>query len=454
MKHLISILLSFLLVVGAFGQSTLSVNQSTGAILGPVSAATFKSANGISTFDGYFHSLKGDSGSVAAGNLVWQTSTSTDSSRINLAAPIVILGDGGATLIHNGDKIQILDSDGIHLITAGGDTITLNDTVGNLVSLSSGTGIALTSSQLGSEIVLHGNNGVHLQDSDGIDQLVADVSGVNISSLTADGFVIVQSGLLSSTADLTAFGAVFPTSITATSHQFLTSFTSGTGNFTKAQPSFSDISSTAGVAQGGTNISSYAIGDIIYASGSTTLSKLADVAVGSVLISGGVGVAPSWSSSLLLSGTLSVTGAVTQTAKTTTYNNIVTAGNGLVAVVKSTRVTAQSAANNSICTYTAPASDGSYEVSMNMNLTAVTAVSATLNCDYTDEANTARTMIFPVQSLAGNFVTGGLITTTGPYETPVMHIRCKASTAIKLYTSSGTYTGVTYTAEGIIKQMQ
>lgn len=148
------------------------------------------------------------------------------------------------------------------------------------------------------------------------------------------------------------------------------------------------------------------------------------------------------------------TGTITQTDKTTTYNNIATAGNGLVAIVKATRVTAQSAANSSICTYTAPASDGSYEVSMNLNASAVTAMSASLNCDYTDEGNTARTMIFPVQSLAGNFVTGGLITATGPYETPVMHIRVKASTAITLYTSTGTYTGVTYTAEGIIKQTQ
>lgn len=49
-----------------------------------------------------------------------------------------------------------------------------------------------------------------------------------------------------------------------------------------------------GVAYGGTNIASYAIGDLLYASGATTLAKLADVAVGSYLRSGGVGVAPTW----------------------------------------------------------------------------------------------------------------------------------------------------------------
>lgn len=47
-------------------------------------------------------------------------------------------------------------------------------------------------------------------------------------------------------------------------------------------------------AQGGTGIQTYAVGDLLYASGSTTLSKLADVVTGNVLTSGGVGVAPSW----------------------------------------------------------------------------------------------------------------------------------------------------------------
>lgn len=51
------------------------------------------------------------------------------------------------------------------------------------------------------------------------------------------------------------------------------------------------------VANGGTGLASYAVGDLIYASGATTLAKLADVATGSVFVSGGVGVAPAWSAS-------------------------------------------------------------------------------------------------------------------------------------------------------------
>ena len=45
---------------------------------------------------------------------------------------------------------------------------------------------------------------------------------------------------------------------------------------------------------GGTGQTSYAVGDLLYAGTTTTLSKLADVATGNALISGGVGVAPSY----------------------------------------------------------------------------------------------------------------------------------------------------------------
>lgn len=54
------------------------------------------------------------------------------------------------------------------------------------------------------------------------------------------------------------------------------------------------ISLPVAAADGGTGITSYAVGDIVYASATTTLSKLAGVATGNVLISGGVTTAPAW----------------------------------------------------------------------------------------------------------------------------------------------------------------
>lgn len=60
---------------------------------------------------------------------------------------------------------------------------------------------------------------------------------------------------------------------------------------------------------GGTGQTTYTIGDILYASTTSALSKLAAVAVGNVLISNGVGSAPSWGQVALasaVSGTLPV----------------------------------------------------------------------------------------------------------------------------------------------------
>lgn len=60
-----------------------------------------------------------------------------------------------------------------------------------------------------------------------------------------------------------------------------------------------DRPSVAPVIAGGTGISGYTQGDLLYASGPTTLAKLADVASGSYLRSGGVSTAPAWSTTTL-----------------------------------------------------------------------------------------------------------------------------------------------------------
>jgi hypothetical protein len=55
-----------------------------------------------------------------------------------------------------------------------------------------------------------------------------------------------------------------------------------------------DSIATLPATSGGTGIASYAVGDLLYAATTTALAKLADIATGNALISGGVGVAPSW----------------------------------------------------------------------------------------------------------------------------------------------------------------
>lgn len=80
---------------------------------------------------------------------------------------------------------------------------------------------------------------------------------------------------------------------------------------------------------GGTGQSSYAIGDLLYASTTTALSKLADVATGNALISGGVSTAPLWGKIGLtthVSGTLPVanggTGVTSFTAGQVLYGSL------------------------------------------------------------------------------------------------------------------------------------
>ena len=58
-------------------------------------------------------------------------------------------------------------------------------------------------------------------------------------------------------------------------------------------------------------------GDILYATGANTIGNLADVAVGSALVSGGVGIAPAWSASPTLTG-LTLSGL---TPSTVIYSN-------------------------------------------------------------------------------------------------------------------------------------
>jgi hypothetical protein len=85
--------------------------------------------------------------------------------------------------------------------------------------------------------------------------------------------------------------------------------------------------STITAAKGGTGQTSYAVGDLLYADTTTTLAKLADVATGNAVISGGVSTAPSYGKIGLtthISGVLPVAngGTNASSASITAFNNI------------------------------------------------------------------------------------------------------------------------------------
>ena len=89
-----------------------------------------------------------------------------------------------------------------------------------------------------------------------------------------------------------------------------TNYVASTATFPASVGSSGQIIQASGanafVASSSTYPTTSAIGDIIHASGSNTYTNLSDVAVGSVFISGGVGVAPSWSASPTLTTSVTV----------------------------------------------------------------------------------------------------------------------------------------------------
>ena len=94
---------------------------------------------------------------------------------------------------------------------------------------------------------------------------------------------------------------------------------------------------------GGTGLTSYAVGDLLYAPTTSTVGKLADVAVGQVLVSGGVGVAPAWSASPTVTKILAGDGSISAASFASAANpntgiyfsatNVMIAGNGIYAAL-------------------------------------------------------------------------------------------------------------------------
>ena len=128
--------------------------------------------------------------------------------------------------------------------------------------------------------------------------LIGNGTDYTLSTLTAGTGLTITNAAGSITPRITNTGVVAGSYGSASSVTTLTVNAQGqltvAGNVAIAIAASQITSGTLVVARGGTGLASYTIGDIIFASGTTSLSRLADVATGNALISGGVGVAPSY----------------------------------------------------------------------------------------------------------------------------------------------------------------
>jgi hypothetical protein len=257
-------------------------------------------------------------------------------------ASIYMVSDGTAkTGISWGTSTSNYTADvGIFRSGAGAITITGTATITNGLTVSAGT-LTFT----GVSGVLTASAGV----VSGVATLGVALGGTNIASYST-GDILYASGsttlsklgigstngaiLMSNGSSAPSWSTSIPTLITFSSGLTISAGTitfTGFSGVVTASGGVITSSATLGVALGGTNLASYSTGDILYASGSTTLSKLGIGSTnGAILMSNGSS-APSWATSIptlitFSSGLTISSGTITFTG----FSGVVTASGGVI----------------------------------------------------------------------------------------------------------------------------
>ena len=224
---------------------------------------------------------------------------------------------------------------GVVPVTGGGTGLSQIPTNGQLL-IGNGTGYTLNTLGFGAGISISNGSGAISIANTGV---LSNIAGTGISVSGATGNVtITNTGVLS--------------------------FAGGTTGLTPASATTGAVTLAGILAakNGGTGFASYAVGDLLYADTTTTLAKLPDVATGNALISGGVGVAPSWGKIGLtthVSGVLPIANGGTNSTATPTTNGV-SYGTGTAYAFTAAGTTGQilTATTGGAPTWAAPATSG------------------------------------------------------------------------------------------------
>ena len=257
--------------------------------------------------------------SYTTGDIVYASGTTTLAGLADVATGNALISGGVGAAPSYGKIGLTTHVSGTLPIANGGTGLTATPTNGQL-DIGNGTGFTRATLTQGTAITITNGSGSITIDNAGVTAFSTGTTGLTVGSstgsLTLAGTLIAANGGTGLTSY--AVGDLLYASTTSALSKLADV---ATGNAlisggVGVAPSYGKIgltthvTGTLPVANGGTNLTSYTTGDILYASGTTTIASLADVATGNAIISGGVGAAPSYGKIGLtthVSGTLAAT---------------------------------------------------------------------------------------------------------------------------------------------------